>query len=150
MVRVVSTEYMNKYVTDKELYNDLTLDKKALAKLEKQRKKRAIEMSTDYLTLGPAPAEETPAQVGDADYAKRTTAEAKQYIRMLYGILGDQFGGDVVVRLQNKGFPHDFGAYHEVCVIYNPENEQSVEQAFWIESNCPLEWDDEARKALGL
>lgn len=154
MVRVISTDCIDRYTCDGEQYNDLILDRPHLEQLERKRKKfrkKQIMSEQEYLSLGSCPYEETPTQVGEANYNERTKKEATQFIRMLYGLLSDQFGPDnVAIAIRNKGFPHDFGTYHEVCAFYNPDNQKSVEQAFWLESNTPAEWDEQARKALGL
>ena len=155
MVRTISTEYVDRHTCTGEQYNELIiLGRPYSEQLERKRNRirnKQIMSEQEYLSIGPCPYEETPAQVGSVTYAKQSKKEATQFIRMLYGLLSDQFGPDnVAIAIRNKGFPHDFGTYHEVCAFYNPDNQKSVEQAFWLESNTPAEWDEEARKALGL
>ena len=102
-------------------------------------------MSSDYLTLGPTPCEETcyPAN-GDA---KMQAFEMEAYRQQLLRVMTNQFGDDLCVRFRVKKFPHDT-PYSEVCVVYETESENETKQAFWIESNSPENWDAEAEKYL--
>lgn len=100
----------------------------------------------DYLTIGPAPADEPCAQVGSENYKSQTKMECFVYIKQLKRVYGEPPEGSY---LRIKGFPHDFGTYHEVVVEY--ENEKGMEYAFKCESGC-AEWDEESKaelKALG-
>lgn len=40
-----------------------------------------------------------------------------------------------------KGFSHDFGTYYEVVVDYDDEVEKTVDYAFLLEGEMPLNWD---------
>lgn len=101
---------------------------------------------TDYLTLGSTPCGESCAQMGSDDYHERMRKETKAYIHQLHR----QFGETPGARLTTKSFPHDFGNYHEVCVVFNNEDEGAVEIAYKCEGELPESWDDEARVELGV
>lgn len=47
------------------------------------------------------------------------------------------------VRFSTKVFPHEFGSYREVVVIFDDEDEDAVEAALHIENNLPQTWNDE-------
>ncbi|MBU1374312.1 MAG: hypothetical protein KKG25_16320 [Bacteroidetes bacterium] len=101
----------------------------------------------DYITLGPVPCDEDCAQVGQDDYPERSRAEYKAYFCQLRRQFGKEPGGAM---FSVKSFPHDFGSYREVVVYYDNENEASVDFAYKVEGELPGEWDEEARKELGL
>ena len=74
----------------------------------------------DYLNIGPAPWSEDCAQVGAENYRERSQRECRAFIHQLRRVAGlEPPGAQLVI----KSFPHDFGAYHEVCCRYNEENE---------------------------
>lgn len=95
----------------------------------------------EYIEIGPNPCEEDCAQLGTPDYRRISNIEMNAYIgqlcREFSNLLDD-------VDFGKKWFNHDFGSYGEVVVYYNPENEASAKAAFFIESNLPIRWDEEA------
>jgi hypothetical protein len=101
----------------------------------------------DILDLGPTPAEEKCAQVGQDNYHEVSRREANAYIKQLRRMFGEEPAG---ARLTMKSYPHDFGSYLEVVVKFNENDEEAVEYAFKLEGNLPGEWDDEARQELQL
>lgn len=104
-------------------------------------------MSMDYLTLGPTPCDESCWPAGRNPTMERL--EARAYRDQCQRILEAHFGIDkLCVQLTVKRFPHDECSYTEVCVFYNPDNEDQIKQAYWLEENTPCEWDNEARKYL--
>ena len=74
-------------------------------------------MRADYQSIG----SNGFAQVGQDDYREKAMIELKY----LKGIaerdypIPEQLHGQVEFRI--KSFPHDFGRYHELCVVYNDE-----------------------------
>ena len=48
--------------------------------------------------------------------------------------------GEVYFKI--KRFPHDFGEYFEVCIVYNEDNEPAIEFAFTVDNNLPLTWEE--------
>ena len=99
----------------------------------------------DYMTIGSTPSGEDCAQVGSDNYYPRMKIESKAFINQLFRKFGESPYGALLV---TKSFPHDFGEYHEVCVLYNDENEEALDYACKLESECPEYWDEEAIKEL--
>ena len=99
-------------------------------------------MSIDYMSLGPTPCDEPCAQVGADDYSTRYRIECNAYCKQLIRMFGEPPDG---ARLITKGFPHDFGMYHEVVVEYNRE---TADYAMNVERNLPGRWDEEALNEL--
>lgn len=94
----------------------------------------------EYIELGSTPAAEDCAQVGAPDYYDRMREETRRYIEQLYNRFTQAASyGCAFVR---KSFPHDFGTYHEVCISYDDDNEDSIEFAYFVEENIPEHWDD--------
>ena len=98
----------------------------------------------DYLTLGPAPCEESCAQVGHDDYDRMSRLECRIYLDQLRRTFPEPERGYFKI----KSFPHDFGSYREVCAVYDEDDQEATEWAFNVENNGPTEWDDEARAQL--
>lgn len=99
----------------------------------------------DYLNLENTPIEEKCVQVSrDKDYYMAMRAECRAFKHQLERMFPDMHGAYLTI----KSFPHDFGTYCEVCVVYNDENEEAMGFACELESNLPETWDDEAREEL--
>ena len=102
-------------------------------------------MAKDYLNIAPSPAGEQCEQLGDNYDAKRATAECRALAHQLVRLLGEPpFGA----YFQIKTFPHDFGSYKELCVVFNDEDEAATDYAYKCENELPELWDDEAIKEL--
>ena len=101
----------------------------------------------DYLTISSVPLDENCAQVGDDNYEKQSRKESRAFVNQLLRVFGEPPMGAYIVP---KSFPHDFGSYVEVCVVYDTENEVAEDFAFSVENAIPSEWDNEARKELGI
>lgn len=99
-----------------------------------------------YLELSPTPTDEDCAQVGEPDYRAKATKEMKAYINQLYREFPDT--QDEGCEFFIKWFPHEFGSYGYVCVMYTEGNRMQEEYAFSIENNLPYNWDEEALKEL--
>lgn len=103
----------------------------------------------DYVTIGSSPANERCAQVGEDDYAEKARRECSVFAAQLARFVasaGKTIPADA--RIVTKGHNHDFGRYYEVAVTFPYDDEEAMEFAYWLESNLPAEWDDEARAAL--
>lgn len=107
----------------------------------------------EYLEIGATPCEENCAQVGSPDYTERARKECKAYINQLWRFIKKEKGLDpdaaptsfnLVVRSQ----PHDFGSYYEVAARYDDINADAADLAYFLESEGPTTWDDEAKKEL--
>lgn len=97
----------------------------------------------EYLELGPVPYEEDCAQVGAGNYHEKARKECTAYKHQLERLFPK---GTFTI----KSNPHDFGSYYEVCIVYNDNDESSSDYAFNVESNLPSNWDEKAKKELGI
>ena len=98
-------------------------------------------MAKDYLTLGPTPCDEPCEQIGvNYDHAK-ATREHKAYIAQLRRMfpIPESLAG--LVSFTVKRFPHDFGTYSEVCVVWETSSDEATEFALNVEGNIPEKWD---------
>lgn len=93
----------------------------------------------DYMSIGPSPCEEDCAQLGSEGYYERMKEETKRYKEQLERRFPNLPEG---VRFVVKAFEHDFGTYHEVCVVYDDSKEDQVKAAYFIEGNSPATWND--------
>src|SRR5687768_15243200 len=100
----------------------------------------------DYLNIGCSPAGEKCAAVGKMDYPHQAHKECRALINMLRRINGPEPSG---AALRVKSFPHDFGQYYEVVCYYDETNKETIDYAFKCE-DLPENWDNEARKELGI
>lgn len=90
-----------------------------------------------YVSIGPTPAEEECAQVGDENYESKAIAECIRFIELLRKKFGPEPDG---ARLSSKSFSHDYGSYREVVCYYNDSKPDSVEYAFKCENEAPGTW----------
>ena len=93
---------------------------------------------TDSISLGPAPAEEDPVQLGDDDYAPRARRECRRYIEAIRKACGDEPEG---AQLRVVSCPHDFGNYLDVEVRFDGNNEAASEYAYRCEEKAPTTWE---------
>ncbi|WP_020201347.1 hypothetical protein [Cupriavidus sp. WS] len=93
------------------------------------------------IEVGPVPAEEDSAQVGQPDYAVRSRRESAAYIRQLQRIFGSH--APAVLSFIRRGFAHELGRYHEVVAYMNREGAQ-----VFSEDRLPAMWDHIARAEL--
>lgn len=96
-------------------------------------------MTQDFLTLGPTPFGEDCAQVGTSDYYVRAIEETRRYKEMLEKKFPDLPQG---LTFETKAFPHDFGTYHEVVVVYDRDDQEQVNYALKVERHLPETWED--------
>jgi len=95
----------------------------------------------DYVVIGPAPADEDCAQVGEDNYEAQARRECKLFITLLRETFGEEPSG---AYLSIKGFPHDFGTYYEVVCYFNHRVRESIEYALRCEREAPTTWGEEA------
>jgi hypothetical protein len=99
----------------------------------------------DYAVIGSTPVSEDCAQVGAEDYGPRAKAEIRAFQNQLIRLFGEPpFGA----YFKKKAFSHDFGTYHELCVVYDAEIPEAEEYAYRCESEAPEFWDAEALAEL--
>lgn len=97
----------------------------------------------DYINIGSTPCEETCEQVGTPSYnPSRARLECTVYKEMLERMFPPPEGGCLRV----KGFPHDFGTYHEVVAVFS--DSESQQWAYKIERESPSHWDEIALEKL--
>ena len=99
-----------------------------------------------YIELGPVPCGEKCEQLGSNYRPEFARFECQQYKAQLereFNHLSD-------ISFSIKSFPHDFGTYMEVVVRYDDENEESVDNAFHVDSNSPEKWDNLAKARLEI
>jgi poly(A) polymerase Pap1 len=94
----------------------------------------------DYFTLGSTPCGEDCAQVGTENYYEKTMEECEKYKELLQNIFPQ--ARDFGTRFQLMSFPHDFGIYHEIVIVFNDCNETAIDFAAFVESNLPENWTD--------
>jgi len=103
----------------------------------------------DYLNLGPTPSNEDCAQVGSPDFKNRADKELDAYKaqleRMFPGLETHKH-----MKFKKMWFPHEFGSYGEIVIVYDDSNELEAATAIEIEWNTPSYWDEEAKKELSL
>jgi len=98
---------------------------------------------SEFMELGPVPCNEECAQVGSDDFYERARKEYSAYKHQLERMFPN-------CNFRIKSFPHDFGTYYEVCVVYDENDEKATERALEVEGNLPENWDDEAKKELNF
>lgn len=109
--------------------------------------KQSLTEATDYVTVGSSPHDEDCAQVGDPDYRSKCKAELHEFKRQLIEEFGEPPAG---ATLKIKAFPHDFGTYHELVVVFNDDIDEAVDYAFDLEDHGITSWDETAKKNLGI
>jgi len=98
------------------------------------------------INLGPVPAEESCSQVGSADYHEHSSRECEVFKRMLERLFPVPEG--VAASIAVFSFPHDFGAYREVCVKFDRRCAQATEYAYAVDNDAPPSWDAIAKFEL--
>lgn len=92
---------------------------------------------TDYLSIGSTPAEEECLDAGHPLELVECQIFARQLKREF-----------PFAQLRVKQFPHDFGAYREVVVLFDDNDTQAIDVAYDVEANARGTWDGEARREL--
>lgn len=92
---------------------------------------------SDYLNLGPTPAEERCAQVGEEGYELKARQECNRFIDCLRKKFGPEPKGG---KLKVRGFPHDYGRYLEVICVYT--DQESFDYAIRLEEEAPGTWKE--------
>jgi hypothetical protein len=95
-------------------------------------------MQKDVIFLGPAPAEEECAQIGDNDYHDRALRECREFITAIRKVCGEEPEG---ARLRVMREAHDFGFYLEVAIEYDGSSREAAEYASRCDERAPVTWD---------
>ncbi|MGX6564883.1 hypothetical protein [Cupriavidus necator] len=93
-----------------------------------------FKLNTIIIEVGPVPAEESCAQLGQADYEVRSRQERAVFIRQLRRIFGNP--DPVALTFERRGYAHDFGRYHEVVAIMT-----AAGAGLFDEARIPARWD---------
>lgn len=103
-------------------------------------------MSRTYETLGSVPANEECAQVGTDFYDVLSRIECDAYKHQLERVFGDQIRDGTYFGI--KSFSHDFGRYHEVCFLFDDDDDSMNESFYLVDSSLPVDWDDISIKEM--
>lgn len=97
----------------------------------------------EHIELGSAPFDEDCVQTEpDREYLPQMTAEVDRYVGMLEKRFPE--GAEYGIVIRPKTFQHDFGPYMEAVAVYNGDDEEAGEFAFWMQENLPALWSDES------
>jgi hypothetical protein len=96
-------------------------------------------MAQDYIALGPVPCDEDCEQVGTKNYdSQKAFDECSRFKQLILKKFGNPPEG---AKVRIKHFPHDFGTYMEVCVVFDEDNQEAIDYAFKVEENLPMNWE---------
>lgn len=96
----------------------------------------------ETLMLGSSPCNEDCAQTTDPDYVRKAHVECRRYAAQMRRHYATRHAGkECPLDLRIKGNAHDFGTYYEVAVSFDPADRKQVTAAYWLEGNCPENWD---------
>ncbi|SRR6266851_5600143 len=101
-------------------------------------------MQKELVYLGPAPAEEACAQVGQLDYPEASRVECRAYIQAIMRVCGEPPEGAV---LKIKAEEHDFGTHREVVVEFDGNNQAAADYAYKCDEHAPTTWEEANMKA---
>lgn len=111
-------------------------------------------MVTDYIVLGSVGY----AQVSQDDYFKKEKVESAVLVDLIINNsifkIPDEFLSNCFLRL--KKFQHDFGSYKELCLIYNQdffddlEDDEELNEKFWNWVNEMECFDYESEEILEM
>lgn len=105
----------------------------------------------DKLEIGSVPYGEDCQQVGTPDYdPDKARKEVKAFHDQLYRAFPELSAENSKTWLKIVSNYHEFGTYREVAVSFDPDDDDSIDLAYRIESNAPEFWDDQAKDYLGL
>ena len=94
----------------------------------------------NWLYLGPNPCEED--CVSMHDYTEHR-AEVRKYVEMLKERVIDAPEGAWFGVKREDG--SDAGTYYEAVVYYLDDDKEASDFAFFVESNCPMTWNDTSK-----
>ena len=97
----------------------------------------------DYLHIGSTPHSEDCIGVGNPDYYPKALEECERFKQQI----ARHYPPPPNARLKVKGFPHDFGTYHEVVVLFDDSDEVATQYAYDVENdklNVLQFWDKDS------
>lgn len=95
----------------------------------------------EELSLGPVPANEECAQLGNENYFRDSRNECKRYLSLLKNTFSLLPGMYFKITRNN----HDFGDYFDVVICFNPDDPEQVSLAYYIENNSPTSWEEDVQ-----
>jgi hypothetical protein len=107
----------------------------------------------DFFYVGPCPADEPCAQTGVTEGAERLNrTECNAYIAALRKVYGPE-PDKAYYRIKRES--HDFGAYYEVCIYYDVNDDEAIAYASRVEMGldtwaqadmtAPVQYDDNSQ-----
>ena len=84
-----------------------------------------------------------------------TTRGPKRECRAFIGQLKRHYcaahnGAELPCELSVKSNRHDFGVYFDVVAVHTEGNAAARQATYWLESNLPNDWDNQAAEEIGL
>jgi hypothetical protein len=79
-----------------------------------------------------------PAPVAEDDFDERNRAECRAYVAALTLVCGESPPG---AALRIKSQNHDFTAYREVVVEFDPTNKEAADDAMKCDEQAPTTWE---------
>jgi hypothetical protein len=94
-------------------------------------------VNEETIWIGPAPALESYAHLGEPDYARDAKAECRAFIDAIRKVCGREPEGARLAILPQEV---DASTYYEVAVIYDGDNEWAAQYAAKVDSQAPTTW----------
>lgn len=101
----------------------------------------------ETIELAPVPVEEECEQLGENYNPSKARKECRVFRNQLMRMVEKNFPGREV-DIMIKSNLHEYGIYLELAIKFDENDERSVDLAYWIDSNLPQYWDEEAKKEL--
>ncbi len=93
----------------------------------------------DVMYLGPCPADEDCAQVGEVGYADKAQKQCEAYIELIRARIGKEPTG---AKLRVRWQTHDLGSYAEVTCDFDDTIDATAEYAYRCENDGPTAWNE--------
>lgn len=94
-------------------------------------------MAQDVIPLGPGPAGEASARVGDSGYAELAVLQGRRYIALLRLAIGLEPEG---ARFRVRRSDIEFDPYIDVVIEYDDQNAAAAAYALRCERDAPARW----------
>jgi hypothetical protein len=95
-------------------------------------------MGQDIIPLGPVPAREPSAHIGESGYAERAFLECRRYVALLRSVIGPEPEG---AQLRVRRSQQDLDPYIEVIVEYDSDNSVARAYAIRCDREAPTRWE---------
>lgn len=95
-------------------------------------------MAHGVISLGAAPVRESPARIGEPEYAERSLSECQRFVAVLRHMIGPEpEGARLTIRRSERGS----GSYLGVVVEYDDENTVARAYAIRCDREAPTRWE---------